>query len=88
MICQNFKSQADQLTERLNKEDFDPEIEQYCEDNPDWKVFVLHGNKDKSKDPESYVYSIVNKCKKDIIWLSNKTRLKLLAKHNSLLELI
>ena len=80
MISQNFKSQADQLTERLNKQEFDPEIDQFCLDN-EWKpIFVLHGNKDNSKEWRTYLYSIVNEGKRDIISLCNPTRLKVLGR--------
>lgn len=80
MISQNFKSQADQLTERLNEQEFGPEIDQFCLDNEWNPIFVLHGNKDNSKEWRTYLYSIVNEGKRDIISLCNKTRLKVLGK--------
>jgi len=77
MICQNFKDQANQLENRVKKEKFDPDINNYINENES-KLYVLHGNKHKSKEAETYLWGIVHNHKKDIISLSNPTRLKVL----------
>lgn len=77
MISQNFKNQANQLENRAKQEDFHPDIGKYIKDHES-KLWVLHGNKDKSKEADSFMYGILCHHKKDIICLSNPTRLKVL----------